>query len=113
MLFVGYQGKILAGFTGNNPRLIPQKRMKDFQPPPKRLPRPAGELDQFIRACRGEAKADANFVSVYPMAETILLGTIAVRVNQKLRWDTTRGEFTNSAEANALIRRENRPGWEL
>ncbi|ASV76869.1 putative NADH-dependent dehydrogenase [Thermogutta terrifontis] len=113
MLFVGDQGKILAGFTGNNPRLIPQKRMKDFQPPPKRLPRPAGELDQFIRACRGEAKADANFVSVYPMAETILLGTIAVRVNQKLRWDTTRGEFTNSAEANALIRRENRPGWEL
>lgn len=113
LLFVGDHGKILAGFTGNSPKLIPRRRMEEFQAPPKALPRPAGELDQFIRACRGEAKSDANFESVYPMAETILLGTIAVRVDKKLKWDTEKGEFINSAEANALCRRENRPGWEL
>lgn len=114
LLFVGDHGKILAGFSGNNPRLIPRKRMQEFQPPPQTLPRPADELTQFIRACRGEAKSDANFESVYPMAETILLGTIAVRVDgKKLRWDTARGEFTNSAEATALCQRNNRSGWEL
>jgi hypothetical protein len=47
------------------------------------------------------------------MAETILLGTIALRVEKKLKWDSAKGEFLNSAEANALRTRENRPGWEL
>lgn len=113
MLFVGDEGKILAGFTGDNPRLIPEKRMKEFQPPPQTLPRPKEEFEQFVLACRGEAKSDANFERVYPMAETILLGTIALRVEKKLKWDTEKGEFLNSAEANALRVRDNRPGWEL
>jgi predicted dehydrogenase len=113
MLFVGDQGKILAGFTGDSPRLIPEKKMKEFQPPPQTLPRPKEEFEQFVLACRGEAKSDANFDSVYPMAETILLGTIALRVEKKLKWDSIKGEFLNSAEANALRTRENRPGWEL
>jgi predicted dehydrogenase len=113
MLFVGDRGKILAGFTGDNPRLIPQARMREFQPPPETLPRPVDELTQFIRACRGEAPADASFASAYPFAETILLGTIALRVNKKLRWDAAKFEFTNSKEANDLKFRQNRPGWEL
>lgn len=113
MLFVGDSGKILAGFTGGEPRLLPAKRMKEFQPPPETLPRPIGELDQFVRACRGEAPADACFENAYPFAETILLGTIALRVGGKLHWNSEAMEFPGSAEANALRSRENRPGWEV
>jgi len=113
MLFVGERGKLLAGFTGDNPRLIPQARMREFQSPSETLPRPVDELTQFIRACRGEAPADASFENAYPFAETILLGTIAVRVNKKLRWDSAKFEFTNSEEANKLKFRQNRPGWEI
>lgn len=112
MLFVGSQGKLLAGFTGDNPRLLPKARMQAFKAPPQTLPRPIGELEQFIRACRGEP-SDASFEKAYPFAETILLGTIAVRVPRKLRWDAGRFEFTNSKEANALMTRKNRPGWEV
>jgi predicted dehydrogenase len=113
LLFVGDHGKLLADFTGGNPRLIPKARMREFKPPPATLPRPVDELDQFVRACRGGRLADANFESAYPFAETILLGTIAVRVTQKLRWDTVKARFTNSAEANALAVRANRTGWEV
>jgi predicted dehydrogenase len=113
LLFVGDRGKILADFSGGQPRLLPKARMREFKPPPQTLPRPKDELDQFIRACRGEQPADANFLKAYPFAEAILLGTIALRVNQKLNWDTSRFEFTNSAEANALKFRKNRPGWEV
>lgn len=113
MLFVGDEGKILADFTGAQPRLIPEKKMRDFQPPPQTLPRPANELEQFIKACRGEKASDANFIDVYPMAETILLGTIAVRIEKQLKWDSAKGEFLNSAEANLLRTRQNRAGWEL
>lgn len=112
MLFVGDRGKILAGFTGEHPRLIPQSKAKAFQVPKPNLPRPTDELEQFIHACKGGPQPDASFEKAYPFAEAILLGTIAQRVNGKLRWDSARSEFVNSPEANALRARINRNGWE-
>jgi len=113
LLFVGDNGKILGGFNGDKPRLIPKARMRDFKEPPQTFPRPIEELDQFIRACRGGPPSDASFENAYPFAETILLGTIALRVNKKLRWDAAKFEFTNSKEANDLKLRKNREGWEI
>jgi hypothetical protein len=113
MLFVGDRGKILAGFMGQRPRLIPKQAMVGFQPPPETLPRPLPELDQWIRACKGGPASDASFERVSAMAETICLGNVALRVGRKLEWDGEKREFTNAPEANALLRREYRPGWEL
>ena len=64
LLFVGDRGKILGEFMGRNPRLIPKARMQAFQPPPQTLPRPAEELEQWVRACRGTAPSDASFENV-------------------------------------------------
>lgn len=113
LLFVGERGKILADFMGARPRLIPQSRQREFQPPPQTLAQPVDELDQFVRACRGGAEPAASFEKAYPFAETILLGTIALRVNKKLHWDAARFAFTNSDEANALKHRTYRPGWAI
>ena len=112
-LYVGTNGMILCDFMGGNPRLLPKSRQSNFQEPPQTLPRPIGELAQFIKGCRGEAKPDATFEASYPFAETILLGTIALRVPKKLHWNASTFEFTNSNEANALKSRNNRPGWEM
>jgi hypothetical protein len=114
LLFVGDEGKILADFSGRQPRLIPKARMARFQPPPQTLPRPAEEMDQWVRAIRGEAPSDASFPSVYPFAEAILLGTIALRVAGKLRWDAQKAKFEGSPDADALmLRGQYREGWEL
>jgi predicted dehydrogenase len=111
MLFVGDHGKILAGFMGSQPRLIPKRRMQTFKAPPESLDRPAPELDQWVRACRGGPPSDASFTAAAPFAETILLGNIALRVPKKLRWDAQKGEFVDAPEANALMTREYREGW--
>jgi predicted dehydrogenase len=113
LLLVGERGKLIAGFSGMEPRLLPRSRMGEFKPPAATSPKPPSELDQFINACRGGETPIATFESAYPFAETILLGTIALRVNQKLHWDSEKFEFTNSQEANALKVREYRPGWEV
>jgi len=117
-LYMGTDGMILGDFMGGNPKLQrfpspPAHPGTAFVEPPQTLPRPIGELEQFIRGCRGEAKPDASFELAYPFAETILLGTIAQRVPGKLNWDAAKFEFTNSNEANALKFRKNRAGWEL
>jgi predicted dehydrogenase len=114
LLFVGDEGKILAGFQGQDARLLPKARMQAFQPPPQTLPRPAEELQQWVRACRGGAPSDASFESVAAISDTILLGTIALRVDKKLRWDASNERFVDAPEADALLeRREYREGWKL
>jgi hypothetical protein len=113
LLFVGEQGKILAGFQGEEPRLLPKKRMERFSPPARTLARPLEELEQWVRACRGIAPSDASFTSVAAISETILIGTIALRVEKKLRWDAADGRFQDAPEADALMSRRYRPGWEL
>jgi len=113
LLFVGDQGRILAEFSGGEPRLIPKARMARFQPPPRSLPRPIGELDQWIRACRGGEASDASFASVAPFSEAILLGTIALRVDGRLRWDAERSRFADAPAADALMSRVYRDGWTL
>jgi len=113
LLLVGDRGKILAGFTGDDPRLIPAARMRDFKPPAPTLPRPMEELDQWLRACKGGPPSDASFEKVYPFAETILLGTVALRFDKKLLWDSEKMAFANAPEANLLLSRKYREGWEL
>jgi hypothetical protein len=113
LLFVGDEGTILCGFRGNNPRLIPKARMDMFKPPPETLPRPLPELDQWVRACRGVAPSDASFPNVAPVGETVLLGNIALRIPRKLTWHAEAGQFVDDTEADALMTREYRKGWEL
>ncbi|MHC4594205.1 MAG: Gfo/Idh/MocA family protein [Planctomycetota bacterium] len=113
LLFVGDKGKILCGFSGDNPRIIPERQMQAYKKPPERLPRPIDELDQWIRACKGGQPSDASFERVHPFAEAVCLGAIALRVEQKLKWDAENMQFTNSSQANDLIRRKYRKGWEL
>jgi hypothetical protein len=114
LLLVGDAGKILAEFNGRRPRLIPKARMARFTPPPATLPRPADELSQWIRACRGGAPSDARFENVQAVSEAILLGTIALRVEGRLRWDAAGGRFVDSPAADALmLRAQYREGWRL
>ena len=113
LLFVGEEGKILAGFNGTAPRLIPKAAMAGFEPPEQSLPRPADELEQWIQACQGGPSSDAAFEKVYPFSEAILIGNIALRVPGKLRWDATATRFVDAPKADALMTRAYRDGWEL
>jgi hypothetical protein len=47
-----------------------------------------------------------------PMAETIILGTVAIRVpGLVLQWDSKRLRIPNHREAERLLRRTYRQGW--
>ncbi len=113
LLLVGDGGKILAEFNGRNPRLVPKAKMQAFRRPPQTLPRPIGELDQWVRACRGLGASDASFERVAAISETILLGNVALRVDKKLRWDAASARFIGAPEADALTTRTYREGWAL
>jgi hypothetical protein len=118
MMFVGDKGKILAGFRVENPRLIPEKRMRGYQTPdvPPRRQRDPGELSeglkQWIAGCRGGKHSPGSFLNAGPISEAVNLYGVALRSRQKLKYDAANMSITNVSDANKYLAREYRKGWE-
>jgi hypothetical protein len=115
MLIVGDKGKILCDFRGNAPRLLPKSRHAAFE---GSMAMPEHDTtsaeDEWVNAIKTGKKSKGSFEQVAALAEAVTLASIALRVPYKrLLWDAARMEFTNSAEANRLVRREQyREGWD-
>ena len=65
-------------------------------------------------ACRGVGKTGSSFDYSGPLTESVLLGSIAIRIPETtLNWDTANLKFTNSELATALVTKKYRKGWEI
>jgi predicted dehydrogenase len=108
IIFVGDKGMLVEG------RLVPESKMKDFQKPPKTIPRITGSHEQnWIDACKGGPAACSNFGYAGLLTEAVLLGNVAVRMGRRLEWDGANMKITNEPEANELVSRSYRDGWTL
>jgi hypothetical protein len=112
-LFVGDKGMITTGTYGENTRLLPVEKMRDYDFPPEFLPRSPGHYRDWIRACKGGSPACSNFNVSAPFTEWIALGAIATKLNTKLEWDAEQMKITNNADANELLKPAVRNGWDL
>jgi hypothetical protein len=113
-LFEGDRGKILCGFNGQHPELIPAAKMNSYQQPPKTLPRSPGNEREWLDACKGgKVKPGGNFEFSGLVTESLLLGNVATRVGQQLKWDRANMKVANLDAANAYVKPERRSGWEL
>ena len=113
-LYVGDKGMILCVSHGaNSLRIWPEKRMQEYQRPPKTIPRSIGHYREWIAACKGGELAASNFNYAGPMTETVLLGNVAIRSDAKLYWDAENMRFPNHSEADQFLHRQYREGWSL
>jgi predicted dehydrogenase len=113
-LFKGAKGAIVCGVYGENPRIIPDAKMKEVQLPAKTLPRVADSHEQdWVRACKTGKPAGADFSYSGPLTEICLLGNVAKRVDARMEWDAANLKVTNLPEANRYVRTEYRKGWSL
>ncbi|MCL5281589.1 MAG: Gfo/Idh/MocA family oxidoreductase, partial [Planctomycetes bacterium] len=111
-LFKGTKGKLVGGVYGEDPRLIPESRMKEYKLPPKTIPRVEGSHEQdWVRACKAGKKAGADFEYSGLLTEICLLGNIAKRVDARIEWDGPNMKVTNLPEANQYVRTTYRDGW--
>jgi predicted dehydrogenase len=106
-IFVGTQGVLVLPHVAR-PLLYPDKKFKNLK-----LPEVTEEnhWGRYVEACLGGAKTTANFDYSGPLAETVLVGTVAVRFPKTtLNWNASALTF-NEADANQFIRRQYRSGW--
>jgi predicted dehydrogenase len=93
--------------------LLPTKHFTDFTGPEKTIPRVKSHHQEWIDACRGQAKTLSNFGYASVLTEGLLLGNLALRTGKKIVWDARKMEAKDCPEAAAMIRPEFRKGWSL
>jgi hypothetical protein len=119
---MGDNGRLLVGdkgfILGNE--VYPESRAKEIGEVAKTIPRCDDHYQEWIRACKGGPSAGSNFDFAGPLAESVLLGNVPLRVQirenltlYKLLWDSAALKFSNLEEANKFVRREYRTGWSL
>jgi predicted dehydrogenase len=110
-------GSILLGERGSlviphvaMPKLFPEEKFADFkiEVVPAR--------DHYVSwadACRGEDKTTSHFDYAGPLSETVLLGTIAIRLpGQALSWNVDEFKLAGSPHAQGLLTKSYRAGWQ-
>jgi hypothetical protein len=114
MMFVGDKGKILGGFRGENPRIIPEQKMREYQGPKEVSEETVERGDHiWINAFRNNTQSPGSFLYAQAVTETILLSAVALQAGKKIVYDSEKMEITNLPEANKYLRRDYRKGWDL
>jgi hypothetical protein len=118
ILFVGDQGVILAGFNGQDPRLFVGGKNRPLWADDSGVDRGArGDRRQrsnsWVEACLGGAASPGNFLNAAAITDAVNLGTVSLRAEEKVNFESESMKITNVAEANRYLVREYREGWAL
>jgi hypothetical protein len=114
--FVGTSGtiQILRGnYVANSPDL--KAALDKNSPPP--TPEGKGEdtfhLKNFLESVRSRKKPNADVETAHRATTVCHLVNICRKLDRKLKWDPAKEQFVGDEEANALISRVRRKGYEL
>jgi hypothetical protein len=114
MMFVCEQGRILAGFLGESPAVIPPSQNGEFQEATRNVKPSTRKSSAWVQAFQGGEPTVGNFLLAGPISEAFNLGAISLRLGGKrLLWDAANMKIANLPEADRYLTREYRKGWEL
>jgi myo-inositol 2-dehydrogenase/D-chiro-inositol 1-dehydrogenase len=128
VLFTGSEGRILAnrGTIAGKPvedlknRPLAREDFKVYQHDNLSRPERAGKLDAIINQmgnffdCVESRKLPISDVfNQHQSITTCHLGNISMRLGRPLKWDPEKEQFIDDSEANSLLRREQRKGYEV
>ncbi len=110
-LVVGDKGKLYSpGDYGENRKIIDGVDVGEVT-----FPESPGHFEEFVRAIKGGVPAMSNFPDyASPLAETVLLGNLAVWADgKKIEWDAKHLRATNAPEVMPIIHPTFRPGYSV
>ncbi|HEX4374169.1 MAG TPA: Gfo/Idh/MocA family oxidoreductase [Puia sp.] len=115
MMFVGDQGKILAGFRVENPQIISGTKMdaaNSTTDKRSQVEQTSQALPLFVDACKTGKQYAGNFTEAEYITEAINLYAVALRTGKLLQYDAASLKITNVPDANKYLSREYRSGWD-
>lgn len=114
LLLVGTKGKILGGFRGESPLLLPESKMA-ARPATERIDSGSVERNTaaWVEAIQSGVQTPGSFIRAQTITDTINLASVALRANKKVDFDAELIQITNDEIANQFLTRQYRTGWEI
>ncbi len=109
-LFVGEKGMLLAGYGER--RLLPEDDFKNVDGD-RSIPNSIGHHKEWIEAIKTGGKTTCNFTYSGALTEAVLIGVVSYRIGKPFEWDAAALKARGVPEADALIKKEYRKGWEI
>jgi predicted dehydrogenase len=109
-MLIGTEGALLVQHGGSL-ALLPADKFKN-----QKIPnfKERNHYHHFVDACLGGENTESHFAQSGPMTEAILLGTVAIQVpDELLEWNSDKMDFPNYPDANKLLKRRYREGWNV
>src|SRR6266567_5775917 len=113
-LWIGDQGKLVAGIYGEDPRLLDEARQAEIaaHPPAQKYPRTEGVYAEWIAACKGGTPAGSNIPGhAGRLTEMVLLGNLAVRTAQAIDVNPQTGAVLTPGIPDDYTKPRYRSGW--
>ena len=116
--YFGDKGLMVSNSHCTVAKLVPKEFQSEAGKPEEKIPRIEynDHTDDFLRAARnpgGATPCCSDFQYSARLTEIILAGVTAAQVGEKLTYDMKAGIFVNNDNANALLWRKPRKGWEF
>lgn len=109
-LFIGEAGNLVLPHVGM-PQLYPAETYADFTMPEEAN---LNHWHVWVDAVLGGTRTSDGFHYAGPLTETVQLGNVAARLpGRTLEWEPEALQITNVAEANPLLTKQYRAGWEI
>jgi predicted dehydrogenase len=114
LLLVGSKGKILGGFRGENPVLLPEgSAMQGREAERIKSQEVDRKTDLWVESMLAGTQTPGSFTRAQCITDTINLGAIALRTGKKIDFDAQKIQITNDSKAQDLLTRTYRAGWEI
>lgn len=108
-VLIGEKGTLIIPHVAP-PKLYPVEKFADYK---IEVVPAVDHYVQWADACRGEGKTTSHFDYAGPLTETVLLGTIAIRLSgTPLTWNSDKLELSGSPHAQGLLTKQYRTGWQ-
>jgi len=124
MMFLGTKGAVVSGFLRDSPELVGVANKQQYDSvvgyPMAEHPRSSLAdgterwLQAWIDGCKTGVKGPGSFEFAREVTETFNLGSVSLQSNgAKLIYDPQSRKITNNPDADKLLSRETRKGWEF
>jgi hypothetical protein len=109
-LFVGEKGMLLADYGRRS--IFPEAEFKGIDGD-KSIPNSIGHHKEWIEAIKNGGTTTCNFDYSGALTEAVLLGAVSYRLGKPLDWDAKTLKAKGVPEADGLIKKTYRKGWEI
>ncbi|MDB4614474.1 gfo/Idh/MocA family oxidoreductase, partial [bacterium] len=111
VMFIGTEGSMFADYSKY--RLFRKDGAKEFDVTVPTIPKSIGHHAEWIKACKDGSPTTCDFSYSGVLSEAVLLGNVAYRSGKEVVWDAANLKCVGNPEAQKLISKEYRSGWEV